>query len=279
MIITFTDDCKIGIEQIDREHEHLFELLNRGTALLEDHQNGDNYDEIRDLLNELDEYAATHFEHEEAYMKEIRDPELPSQRTQHELFKNRVRNWYYKNLDSSEDQSEVLKEMMQYMYQWLYVHIIGSDTLIGKLPPMEEWLLKENPCEFSEDYLTGIELIDHEHRELFSIVSKVNELIRFGIGEGDMPEIHEIMNRLEEYVREHFADEEEYMERISYSGLEQQKAAHAAFINKIEAINFEEIQEKPQENMEKLVEFLVEWLILHILRMDKKIGEAAGKNA
>lgn len=271
-MIKFTDECRIGIEQIDREHMHLFELLNRGTELLEYCQDGDNYDEIKNLLHELDEYAATHFEHEEAYMKEIRDPELPSQKTQHDLFKNRINNWYFKNLDSTENQREVLNEMMRYMYKWLYGHIIGSDTLIGKLPPIEEWLMKENPCEFTSDYLTGIELIDNEHRELFAIISNINELIRFGISEYDMEEIYEITCRLEKYVREHFADEEAYMEHISYPGLEALRAAHTAFINKIETINFKEIQLSPQENMEKLVEFLIGWLTTHILQMDKKIG-------
>ena len=143
-MITFTDDCLIGIEQLDNEHRHLFDLLNQGLCLLEDHCHGDSYDEIRALISELDEYVETHFEHEEAYMKEIRDPELPNQRTQHNLFRNRIHNWYFKNLDSSDEQQSLLTEIIEYMFKWLYGHIIGSDTLIGKFPPVEEWLLKEN---------------------------------------------------------------------------------------------------------------------------------------
>lgn len=273
-MIQFTEDCLIGIEQLDNEHRHLFDLLNQAMNLVEDYRDGDNYDEIRTLINELDEYVETHFEHEEAYMLEIRDPELPAQRIQHNLFRNRVHNWYFKGLDSSEEQLELLTEMIQYMMKWLYGHILGSDTLIGRLSPVDEWLLKENPCEFTDDYLTGIILIDSEHRELFNLISQINSLIRLGVTESDFDEIEKILDRLNHYVKEHFSDEEEYMESIGYQEIEAQKAAHATFIKRMDSIDLENIKKKPQENMEKLVEFLIQWLIQHILRMDKKIGEA-----
>ena len=92
--------------------------------------------------------------------------------------------------------------------------------------------------------------------------------------ESDLPEIQTIVDKLNHYVKEHFADEEEYMESIHYAALPAQKAAHATFIAKMDSINYEEIRKNPQENMEHLVEFLIQWLIQHILRMDKKIGEA-----
>ena len=42
--------------------------------------------------------------------------------------------------------------------------------MIGKLPPLEEWMIRDNPCEFTDDYLTGIEIVDLEHQQLFCIV-------------------------------------------------------------------------------------------------------------
>lgn len=272
-MIIFTDDCLTGIEQLDNEHKHLFDLLNCGMNLLEDHQHGDSYDEIKTLILELDTYVNTHFEHEEEYMKKICDPELPSQRIQHNLFRNRVHNWYFQNMNSSEDQAKILSEIIQYIFKWLYGHIIGSDTLIGKFPPIEEWLLKENPCEFTDDYLTGIDIIDSEHKGLFAIINQINSLTRLGVIETDLDEIEKIVNDLNNYVKKHFADEEKYMESINYKSIDAQKAAHATFTAKMDSIDFDNIKKNPQENMEKLVEFLTQWLIQHILRMDKKIGE------
>ncbi|MGN1206182.1 MAG: bacteriohemerythrin [Eubacterium sp.] len=272
-MIQFTDDCILGIQQLDDEHRHLFELMNDAMILLEDHRDGDNYDEIRTLIMELDEYVQIHFDHEEAYMLEIHDPELPSQRSQHTLFRNRIHNWYTKSLNTSEEQTAILTEIIQYMFKWLYNHIIGSDLMIGKFPPIEEWLLKENPCEFTEDYLIGIDLIDEEHRKLFRLIGQINSLVRIGVTEDDFDEIKTITKELNNYVKKHFSDEEQYMESINYKALKAQRAAHAVFIAKMDSINFDAIKKKPQENMEKLVEFLMQWLIQHIIVMDKKIGE------
>lgn len=270
-MIQFTEDCLIGIEELDNEHRHLFELLNQGMELLDNHGEGDSYDAIKTLLGELQEYADVHFAHEEKYMEEIRDPELVSQRVQHGLFRNRVANWSFAEMDSSEDQKKLMVDIMTYMTKWLYNHIIGSDCMIGKLPAVEEWMLKEQPCQFTDEYLTGISLIDEEHKVLFDIIQEADELVRLGVEKTDLEEIKKILEKLEDYTKKHFRDEEEYMESIGYDGLEAQKRAHAAFVNKLETIDFEQIKEKPQENMESLIEFLTQWLINHILHTDKKI--------
>lgn len=61
------------------------------------------------------------------------------------------------------------------------------------------------------------------------------------------------------------------MEQVGYDGLPAQKRAHTAFIGKIEGIDREEIAKKPQDYMQSLMEFLLGWLINHILNSDQKI--------
>ena len=46
---------------------------------------------------------------------------------------------------------------------------------------------------------------------------------------------------------------------------------HASFIARLESINLIELDENPQKYMESLIEFLLGWLINHILYSDKKI--------
>lgn len=272
VLVKFTDDCIIGIEQIDDEHRHLFELLNQGMNMLAYHGTGDSYDEIKELIQELDEYAEEHFAHEEAYMKEIRDPELINQRIQHDTFRHRIHNWFLTPIDDSDNQEKLLTEIMQYMTRWLYNHIIASDMMIGKMPPIEEWRLKEKPCEFTDEYLTGIPHVDEEHRILFQLIGQVNDLVRQGIIVEDLKEIEEVLTELQNYTKYHFSDEEEYMRSIDYPELESQQRAHKAFVSKLEELNMEQIKENPQENMERLVEYLTGWLVNHILYADKKIG-------
>ena len=132
----FTDDCVLGVEVIDDEHRHLFDLINRGKEMLENEYGGDRYSDIKELLEELEEYAEEHFAHEEQYMEKICDPELILQRSQHMYFKEKVIEFLVQNIDKDEEQQRVLGEVMEFLARWLYQHIIGSDIMIGKLPPL-----------------------------------------------------------------------------------------------------------------------------------------------
>ena len=267
----FTEDCIIGIPQIDDEHRYLFCLIEKGMELLHSEYLTDRYEKVKEILGELDDYAEQHFAHEEAYMEQIRDPELIRQRMQHNLFRDRVRDWMFTDINDEAHQQQLLEDLMNFLARWLYHHIIGSDIMIGKLPPLEEWMIRENPCEFTEEYLTGIELIDSEHRELFSIVETAYNLVKSYSVADSYDEVLNTLNRLKQYTEEHFHDEEEYMESIQYEGLEAQKRAHAAFIDKLATIDLDKVDEDPQKYMESLIEFLLGWLVQHILYTDKKI--------
>ncbi len=267
----FTDDCIIGIPQIDDEHRHLFSLIEKGLSLLHNEYIIDRYEHVKELLDELEAYAEQHFAHEEAYMEQIRDPELIRQRMQHTLFRDKIRDFTFVDINDESEQQRLLEDLMNFMAKWLYHHIIGSDIMIGKLPPLEEWMIRENPCEFSEEYLTGILLIDEEHRELFRIVGQAYQIVKSYSVADSYDEIIQILNELKNYANEHFHDEEEYMESIHYEGLEAQKRAHISFVGKLESIDLTKVDTDPQRYMESLIEFLLGWLVQHILYTDKKI--------
>ncbi|MDE6916146.1 MAG: hemerythrin family protein [Lachnospiraceae bacterium] len=271
MIFEFTQDCVTGIDTIDDEHRNLFALLSKAYNLACTEYHSDYYQELKNILGELDHYAETHFAHEEEYMTQIRDPELIRQRTQHTFFRDKIREYEFVNIDGESEQQRVLTELVRFLAKWLYRHILSSDILIGKLPPLEEWMIRENPCEFTDDYLTGIALVDAEHKELFRIVDKANQLVKSFDSLSGYDNIIVILNELKEYTKEHFADEEEYMEGIQYEGLSAQKRAHEAFIDKLDNINLDQIDANPQEYLQELLEFLLGWLINHILYTDKKI--------
>jgi hemerythrin len=267
----FTDDCLTGNKMIDDEHRNLFNLLNRASVLLADEFQEDFYQEIKDLMAQLEAYADMHFKHEEEEMVRLRDPELMHQRSQHNYFREKVHEYEYSNIDSPEEQRGILKDMVNFLAKWLYHHILGSDILIGKLPPLEEWMVKDNPCEFSDQYLTGIEIVDVEHKELFRIIEQANELTTTFDNASGFDRIMAILKELTLYTKEHFKDEEDYMTRIGYEGLEAQKRAHESFIDKLENIDVQAIDDNPQEELNSLLEFLLGWLINHILYTDKKI--------
>ena len=126
---------------------------------------------------------------------------------------------------------------------------------------------------FSEQYLTGIDLVDEEHKELFHIIGEVYRVNTEEYLHDKYDEIVHLLEELKEYTKFHFADEEKYMQSIQYEGLAAQKRAHDAFVARLEEMNFEHIDEHQQETLEEIMEFLTEWLVNHILHSDKKIGK------
>lgn len=265
----FTDDCLIGVEEIDNEHKELFRMINETQELFENQILNDKYDRIQEMEGRLSKYAEEHFRHEEEYMASIKHPELELQKRQHLLFCEKI-GAIPDSFNSNEEQQAVLEDLLKYLVTWLYRHIISSDLMIGKLKPAGD--THEAPV-FTEEYLTDIPLIDKEHKELFRIVGDVHRVIMDEFIPDKYDEIVRLLEELKEYTKFHFQDEELYMESIHYSGLEAQKRAHDAFVTRLEEMDLEHIDGHQQETLEEIMEFLTEWLVNHILNSDKKIGK------
>lgn len=261
----FTEDCRIGIPEIDEEHKKLFQMVNEAFALLA--EPSATVVGVKNLVLALKKYAATHFIHEEAYMDEIKDPELPRQKKEHEQFKEKVNEVDLEALND-ENGKEVLTELLEFLSRWLYHHILGSDTMIGKMPALDK---EEDPFAFTEKYKLGVELIDSEHQRLFEIIRETNELTNDVLFNDKYDDIKKIISELKDYTIKHFGDEEEYMEKIGYSGLEAQKVAHQAFVDRLNEVNLEAVDGDQEGYLHELIEFLLGWLANHILKMDKKI--------
>ena len=125
----FTDDYLTGIELIDKEHEHLFEIANETYDLLKNEFVTDKYDRIVALLEELKDYTKTHFAHEEEYMKSINYLYIWSEIHQHRTFEKKLDDIDLKKLDDS--QQEYILEILDFLTKWLSGHIKGADRRIG----------------------------------------------------------------------------------------------------------------------------------------------------
>lgn len=268
----FTTDCIVGVEQIDTEHQYLITLMNQMMeTLYADSEVAKKQQELEGYIDKLIEYGEVHFAHEEAYMEEMKDPELYYQKLQHNMFLNKVRAIDVQSLNDAE-KKKIMEDTLKYLTKWLYRHIIGSDTMIGKIKHLSD-IKKEqdNPCAFTQKYMTGIPQIDEEHRRLFEIIGDAYELVEAHEVEDKYDDIMNLLDRLEEYTRYHFSNEEEYMEQHNCPQLEMQIRAHTAFLERLEEKDLGECAEDQQEYLEELVDFLFGWLSNHILKMDKGI--------
>lgn len=116
----------------------------------------------------------------------------------------------------------------------------------------------------------GLEHIDAQHKIWFE---KANNLFQAGKNRKSKEVISEMLQFLDDYTKEHFSDEEEYMAKIKYPGIEQQKAAHKNFV--AELAKLKEEYEKSGGNVAVIINanvLIINWLTQHISNMDKQIG-------
>lgn len=129
--------------------------------------------------------------------------------------------------------------------------------------------------EMKPEYFTGIEMIDEEHKQLFSYANEAYELMMEEFTPDKYDNISVILNKLRDYTKKHFADEEEYMESIQYKRLFTQRVQHRQFIDKLEQLDMEHLGEAEEQDAQirKILEFLTDWLVNHILYVDGLIGK------
>lgn len=266
----FTDDCLIGVEQIDEEHRELFRMIGEIQDLFTNEFLDDKYDQICEMIRRLENYAEEHFRHEEEYMEQINHPELELQKKQHLDFCEKIAEM--DAVVGGHDQQEFLADLLAYLVRWLYRHIIGSDLMIGKLVALDEW--KKSSCEFTDKHLTGIGTMDEEHKILFGIIQQIHDVIADDSGTDKCDELARLLGELRTCTKIHFTDEEEYMESIRYEGLEAQKVAHEIFAARLDEIDLDAISTRQETDIEGLVASLTEWIVNHVLHMDKKIHQA-----
>lgn len=130
-------------------------------------------------------------------------------------------------------------------------------------------MYKMNP-----DYLIGIELMDTQHQYLFELMEKAQGLLKDENILYKYDELIKILKGLNDYTQKHFKDEIALMESLNYPRLQLHIAAHQGFIDKLDSfeIDAEQISLGTQDQMiYDLMEYLKEWLQIHILDCDKKV--------
>lgn len=117
----------------------------------------------------------------------------------------------------------------------------------------------------------GVEHIDQQHKIWFE---KANELFEAGKERRAKDYINTMIDFLDDYTKQHFRDEEAYMEEINYPEIEAQRKAHANFVERLAKLKSE--YNETGGNITVIInanKMVVHWLINHITTMDKKIGD------
>ena len=127
-------------------------------------------------------------------------------------------------------------------------------------------------AEFSENLITGNEMIDSQHKEL---IDKINSLLKSCEKSNDKVVAVKTLDYLEDYVIFHFDAEEQLQKDINYPGYAKHLEQHQAFKQTIKELE-EMLQEEEgpsSEFVKNIHDKVVEWLYVHIDGFDRSVAE------
>lgn len=124
---------------------------------------------------------------------------------------------------------------------------------------------------WKDEYYIGIEAIDEQHKELFEIANRIYALLKNELILDKYNKIVEIIDELKNYTIYHFKAEEEYMQSIKYRKFLSQKVAHNDFLEKMNSIDVDKIDNGHNQYLMEILDFVCEWLVEHIIKEDKLI--------
>lgn len=120
--------------------------------------------------------------------------------------------------------------------------------------------------EWSNELSVGIEEIDMQHKVLVDLLNQIHDAIMQRQG---AEVTSEIIERLGEYTRIHFAVEESLMRILHYPEYEQHREYHEHLIEQLNGFRSKLEAGKSSISFE-LAHFLKVWLTKHIMETDKR---------
>ncbi|GAM10874.1 bacteriohemerythrin [Geobacter sp. OR-1] len=124
--------------------------------------------------------------------------------------------------------------------------------------------------EWEQRFSLGINHIDKHHRHLLELL---NMAYRAFTESRDINDARCLFHELLAYAEYHFAAEEELMQRYEYTGSAAHVAEHEKFRVTVNELLGRFLSSAQQYNVE-VIYFLEEWLINHILFVDKEFAAA-----
>jgi len=131
---------------------------------------------------------------------------------------------------------------------------------------------------WSENYETGINEIDEQHRKLVAIGAKLEDMLYVGHSIDYYDYIIETINELRDYTEYHFSFEEKKMEERGYDRFELHRMEHLYFIKRIDKLSLQDIDSQQISVIQEALVFLSKWLFGHILKEDMMYVDCLNKN-
>jgi hemerythrin len=118
---------------------------------------------------------------------------------------------------------------------------------------------------WNDSYSVGVPALDDQHKKLVSMINQLADC-HAARNCGSSGACHEVLARMFDYSQVHFKAEEDYLHRIGYPQLADQKIEHAAFVGKMATFSMAAAEGVPDEAA--VHRYLKDWLLSHILESD-----------
>ena len=128
--------------------------------------------------------------------------------------------------------------------------------------------------EWNDNFSVNVEEIDIQHREMLRIINRLLETIS---DEKSNEIVDDTLNKLTDYTMTHFKTEEYYFDKFNYSKSSVHKEEHRGFAKQI--LEFKKKFEEGRESLHlEVTNFLMNWLLNHLLISDKEYTECFNEN-
>ncbi len=128
---------------------------------------------------------------------------------------------------------------------------------------------RSNLYEFTDDLISGNDLIDREHRMLIDLINQTLDEVNKGMGKD---ELLKGIHALDEYVKTHFADEERLQIESNYPQYESHKKWHTYYIKEIEKLKEDFINDGSTNIMINNLNKKAGELLSHIRNVDRALA-------
>jgi hemerythrin len=122
--IAWTKKMSVHIKDIDEQHKHLLDLINRADKYLEHGKK----DDLKEIVNELVEYTRVHFSTEERYFEKWDYPYADEHNKAHAKLISNVLE-YKDRFDKGED---IAFDLLVFLKGWWEIHLKIDDHKYSK---------------------------------------------------------------------------------------------------------------------------------------------------
>lgn len=125
--------------------------------------------------------------------------------------------------------------------------------------------MSESLFQWEDRYQLHVKSMDDEHQKLIELM---NDLYRKYMEKASTVEQGLALQKLADFAAKHFTDEEAYMQKLNFPGLETHMVIHKSLLTKVN--EFAKDFESKKVLTTDLFNFLKTWLAAHIIGIDMK---------